>query len=268
MNAAEFARMAKWLEARWGKAWRGLVLPVTMIVMWELSTRYGWLNTAFWATPGKVLHTAVGQIADGEFWPGIEASLARNFAGFAIGSVAGVLLGCLLAFSNAADMVVGTLFHSVKQIALFEWIPLMSIWLGSGEVAKIAFIACTAVFPVTLNLYAGIKSTDQRYFEVARVLKLSRWHTLCRVVFPAALPHLATGLRLALIYSWLATIGAEYFFTAGAGIGNTMIDGREMFEMDLVIFGMIVAGLVGLSLNLLANQIIKGLAPWQQAAAR
>jgi sulfonate transport system permease protein len=99
-------------------------------------------------------------------------------------------------------------------------------------------------------------------------LKLSRWHSLRRVVFPAALPHMATGLRLALIYSWLATIGAEYLFAAGAGIGNTIIDGREMFDMALVIFGMIAVGLVGLSLNLIANQMIKRLAPWQQAVPR
>jgi sulfonate transport system permease protein len=253
---------------RWRRIARGLVVPASVIIIWDLSARLGWLNLAFWATPAKVAYTAARQIASGEFWPGLSASLTRNFAGFFIGSTVGALLGCTLASSRTADLVIGPLFHSVKQIALFAWIPLMSIWLGSGEVAKIAFIACTAVFPVTLNLYAGIKSTDPRYFEVARVFKLSRWHILRRVVFPAALPHLATGLRLALIYSWLATIGAEYFFTAGAGIGNTMIDGREMFEMDLVIFGMIVVGLVGLSLNLFANQMIKRLAPWQQGTSR
>ena len=253
---------------RWRRIVRGLIVPISLLIIWDLSGRLGWLNLAFWATPAKVADTAASQIASGEFWPGLSASLTRNFAGFFIGSTAGVLLGCALAFSHRADLVIGPLFHSTKQIALFAWIPLMSIWLGSGEAAKIAFVACTAVFPVTLNLYAGIKSTDQRYFEVARVLKLSRWQILRRVVFPAALPHLATGLRLALIYSWLATIGAEYFFTAGAGIGNAMIDGREMFEMDLVIFGMIVAGLVGLSLNFLANQMIKRLEPWHQAALR
>jgi sulfonate transport system permease protein len=243
-----------------------MVLPLAILLLWALSARLGWLNTAFWATPAKVLHTAAGQIADGEFWPDIEASLARNFAGFLIGSVAGLILGCVLAFSRTADLVVGPLFHSAKQVALFAWIPLMSIWLGSGEAAKVTFVAGTAIFPVALNFYAGIKSTDQRYFEVTRVLELSRWQTMRRMVLPAALPQLATGLRLALIYSWLATIGAEYFFAAGAGIGNTMIDGREQFQMDLVIFGMIVVGLVGLLLNLTANQLITHLVPWRQAA--
>jgi sulfonate transport system permease protein len=265
MSIAQLASPAHWSATRWRKAGRGLALPVLILAAWEAGARCGWLNTAFWATPEKVLHTAIDQIAAGEFWPGLEASLARNFAGFLLGSAAGVVLGCLLAFSRAADLIIGPLFHSVKQIALFAWIPLMSVWWGSGEVAKVVFVACTAIFPVTLNLYAGIRSIEHSYFEVASVLKLDRWQTLRRLVLPASLPHLATGLRLALIYSWLATIGAEYFFASGAGIGNTMIDGREQFQMDLVIFGMIIVGLVGLSLNLLANQAIALLVPWRQA---
>jgi sulfonate transport system permease protein len=91
--------------------------------------------------------------------------------------------------------------------------------------------------------------------EVARVFRYSKWQTVAHVVLPAALPSVFTGIYLALIYSWLATLGAEYLLVAGSGIGNTLVDGSEQFRMDLVVFGVIVVGVTGWALNALARAV-------------
>jgi sulfonate transport system permease protein len=98
--------------------------------------------------------------------------------------------------------------------------------------------------------------------EVARVYGYTRWQTVAQVVLPAALPSVFTGIYLALIYSWLATIGAEYLLVAGRGIGNTLIEGSEHFQMDLVLFGMAVIGGVGWAMNAAARALERRLARW------
>ncbi len=149
----------------------------------------------------------------------------------------------------------GPSFHTVKQISLFAWIPLISVWFGLGDAAKVAFLSLAAFFPVVLNTFEGIRAVPADLLEVARVLRFTRTQVLWRVVLPSAAPSIFAGIHLGLIYAWLATLGAEYLLVSGQGIGNTMTDGRENFWMDLVIFGVIVVGLVGFTLNWIASRI-------------
>jgi sulfonate transport system permease protein len=241
----------------------GYTLPILVLVAWAVSVQAGWLDHRLWASPQSVVAAATVQVADGSLARDLVASLERVFAGFVVGAGAGLVVGVLMARVAAFDWLLGPMLNGVKQVALFAWIPLISIWLGSGDLAKSAFVALAAFFPVLLNAHEGVRSIDRRYLEVASVLCLSRWQRLRKVVLPAALPSIVTGVRLALIYSWLATIGAEYFFAAGAGIGNSMIDGRDEFRMDLVILGMALIGLVGFALNALAGGMERRLLGWR-----
>jgi len=102
---------------------------------------------------------------------------------------------------------------------------------------------------VVAHVSDGIRNVSPELLEVARVYRYTRWQVVVRVVLPAALPSVFTGIYLALIYSWLATLGAEYLLVAGSGIGNMLIDGSEQFRMDLVLFGIVVIGIVGWALN-------------------
>ena len=170
-----------------------------------------------------------------------------------IGTTLGLVLGCLLGLSHYFERLVGPSFNTFKQISLFAWIPLISVWFGLGDVAKVVFLSLAALVPVVVNTCDGLRNVPPNLLEVARVYRFSRWQTIVGVMLPAALPSIFTGLYLALVYSWLATIGAEYLLVSGEGIGNTLIDGSEHFMMDLVLFGMVVIGLVGWSLNALAR---------------
>ena len=113
----------------------------------------------------------------------------------------------------------------------------MSVWLGTGELAKLVFISLAAFYPVALNTFEGIRSVSPAHVEVAKVFRFSRLQVFRRVVLPGAAPSIFTGIKVGLVYAWLGTIGAEYLLAAAPGIGNLMIDGRESFRMDKVLLG-------------------------------
>jgi sulfonate transport system permease protein len=240
--------------------WRGLVLPVAAVLLWGLLAACHVANPNLLVAPGQVLKSAWQLTVSGRLWDSLSSSLARELAGFAIGTVLGLLLGAALGLSRGFDRSVGPSFNTFKQISLFAWIPLISVWFGLGDTAKVVFLSLAALVPVVVNTCNGIRATPAPLLEVARVYGYTRWQTVLGVVLPAAVPAIFTGIYLALIYSWLATLGAEYLLVAGQGMGNLLIEGSEHFQMDMVIFAMAVVGVVGWAMSAAARLIERRLA--------
>jgi len=261
LDRAELAVVAP-LAPQGSRRWRGLVLPATAVALWWAASRLDLVNSALLVSPGKVLETAWEMLASGRLWRALSASLARELTGFFIGTTAGLVLGALLGLWPRFNRMVGPSFNTFKQVSLFAWIPLISVWFGLGDVAKVVFLSLAALVPVVVNTAGGIQATPASLLEVARVYGYTRWQTVTRVVLPSAIPSIFTGVYLALIYSWLATIGAEYLLVSGRGVGNLLIEGSEHFQMDLVIFGMAVIGGMGWLMNAsaraLERRIFKG----------
>jgi sulfonate transport system permease protein len=233
----------------------GAVLPILLLSAWAGAVHAGLLDVRLWSSPELVLTSAWAALRDGSLAAALAASLKRDLLGFAIGAGLGLPLGLLLARVRLADRLLSPTLNATRQIALFAWVPFLSLWLGNGEQGRTAFIALAAFFPVLLNSHVGAAQVEKRYLEVARVLCLKPHRMILKVILPSALPSILTGLRLGLIYAWLGTIGAEYMFATTAGIGSMMMDARELFRMDLVILGMIVIGGVGFLLNALLSRI-------------
>ncbi|KVE89698.1 taurine ABC transporter permease [Burkholderia cepacia] len=250
--ATTAARVARRLRA---PDWRGFVLPLVAFALWWAIASAHLVNSGLLVGPADVLRTAWVQATSGALGRALSASLAREACGFAIGAAGGLLLGTALGLSRLAARMVGPSFDTFKQISLFAWIPLISVWFGLGDVAKVVFLSLAALLPVAAHTCDGIHAVPRAYVDVARALRYSRFQLVRHVILPAALPSIFTGLYLGLIYSWLATLGAEYLLVAGSGIGNTLIDGSEQFRMDLVLFGIIVVGVTGWALNAIARAI-------------
>jgi sulfonate transport system permease protein len=245
---------------------RGLVIPALLLVAWWAAVQFGWSTSPLLVAPQQVAATALAQIANGQLFVALAASLSRDLIGFAVGTTAGLLFGAALGTSRSFEKLAGPSFHTLKQISLFAWIPLLSVWFGLGNAAKVAFLSLAAFFPVVLNTCEGIRGVPRELLEVARVLRFGRWQTWRRVILPAASPSIFAGIHLGLIYAWLATLGAEYLLVSGQGIGNALIDGREHFRMDLVLFGVIVVGLVGFTLNWIAGRLEARALAWRGAS--
>jgi sulfonate transport system permease protein len=233
----------------------GATIPVMLMLAWAVATHFGLLDERLWSSPQQVLAGGWGVLRDGTLLGALKASLARDLTGFGIGAGAGLGMGLLLARVGVMDSALSPTLNTTRQIALFAWVPFLSLWLGNGEDGRVAFIALASFFPVLINAHFGASQVETHFLEVARTLRLKPHRVWLKVILPSAFPSILVGLRLGLIYAWLATIGAEYLFATTLGVGALIMDARDLFRMDLVIFDMAVIGGVGFGLNALLSRI-------------
>lgn len=243
---------------------RGLVLPALLIAVWQLAVSLHWVDTRIVVPPLQVLASGWDWIAGGRLLPGLGASLWRDAAGFLAGAAAGVAVGLVLGVSALGNTVFGPTFHTLKHISLFAWIPLLSAFFGRDDLAKVVFIAFSTLYPVALATLEGVRGIARSQQEVARVYGFGPWQSLTRLILPAASPQILAGLHLGLIFAWLATIGSEFLLVgSGEGIGLAVIRGRASFRVDLIVFGMLVIGLIGMAMNELASRAEARLLHWR-----
>ena len=264
--AARPAQAGPSLWQRTRSARRGLVVPAIILVAWIVVTHFGLANKHLLVGPSKVVTRAIEEVTSGGLFTHLLASLQRDFLGFGLGASFGIVVGGLMGISRLWERLVGPTFNGAKQVAVFAWLPLLSVWCGTGELGKVVFIALAAFYPVVVNTHEGVRSVAREHVEVARAFDYSRWQIVRKVVVPSALPSVFAGLQLGLIYAWLGTIGAEYLLAPGEGIGNLMIEGRESFQMDKVLLGVVVVGVVGASINALVLKLEGRLLKWRVTA--
>jgi sulfonate transport system permease protein len=168
-----------------------------------------------------------------------------------IGSLAGVLLGIIAGCSPLAERFVAPSLNSVRQVALFAWIPLLTAWFGDGDTAKVILIAVAAFFPAALNTEIGCREAPAALIEVGRVFEFSYLARVRRIVLPSARPSIAAGLQIALTSAWIGTIGAEYLIDQGDGLGVFLASARMDNRMDVVLVCIVALGLIGYLLSTL-----------------
>lgn len=242
---------------------QGAVIPLALIVWWLFALRSGSIGAPLDVSPKQILDRLFSLARNGELWGALSQSLLRNFLGLAWGAVSGLVLGVLIGACSPFRGFVAPTLHGIKHVSLFAWIPLIMTWFGIGEMSRLVFIALAAFFPIVLNTIEGVSSVPRPYIDVARVLGFSRWQLFTRTILPAALPSIFAGFNLALIYSWLATLGSEYLLTSSEGLGTLLVEGKDNLWLDQVLVGILLVGVVGLVLNAISNRIEKHLMRWR-----
>lgn len=242
---------------------RGALIPAALVLIWLAVVDGGAVRNPL-LVPLRDIAAGLLWDADGQqIWPALGISLLRVLMGFTIGGLAGVAVGVALGLSRPAHQSVAPTIHSVRQITLFAWIPLLTAWFGNGELAKIAFISIGVFFPIFVNTEQGLRSIPIAYREIAEVTRLPLHKRLIKLILPGALPSILIGVEVALLTAWIGTVGAEYAIGSGRGVGSYLAAAREQFRMDLVLVGVLVLALVGYALSLLSGFAFRKLIKWQ-----
>lgn len=224
------------------------MVPALIVGLWYAATVAFALSPVVLPSPFAVFRTIFDPVTRGFLGHALVGSLGRMTVGLIAGILAGTVFGLLVGSSRLLWMIVNPWFVFTRQISVFAWIPLLTMWVGGGETAKIIIIAIAAFYPMAMNTVQGVVNVPRGFVELGRVLCLSPWRMLRRIVLPAALPSLVNGMMLAVIHAWLGTIGAEYLTGMSVGIGAYVMEARSEFRTDLVVAGVVMIGIVGMVL--------------------
>lgn len=247
------------------KPLRGLVVPVLLLVLWEIMSRRDAVHAYAFTPLEDIARAFVHLVGNGELWVNLLGSLHRTSTGLAIGVIAGLFVGLLMAFSKIANTLISPLYHSIRQVPLLGLTPLIGLWVGNGEPAKVFIISLAAFYPMVLNTYEGLRNVDDSWREVGRVYGFSTWKLFWRVQLPAAIPSLFTGLTQAVPFAWITAVGSELLFNAGAGLGNLMMTAELGAHMDIIIVCAISVTLLGMGMSYGVNALAAHVLRWREA---
>lgn len=216
--------------------------------------------------PPVVIEAAANLWGRGLLQRDLLTTIGRVAAGFAIGSAAAVVLGTLSGLSRRVSAAVEPTLQALRAVPTLAWAPLLLLWLGIDEAPKVTLVAIGAFFPVYVNLVAGIHDVDRKLLEVARIYDLSSRAIARRVVIPASLPSLMTGLRLGLSQSWLFVVVAE-FFGASAGLGFRLTDSQQSSRVDLMFVGLLCLAILGKVTDMVLHALEERTLRWRDTLA-
>ena len=230
------------------------LVPVTLIVAWQIASSLGWLSTRVLPAPVDVLKAAWTLTASGELWTHVKVSAGRALSGLAIGGGLGLALGLLTGSVKLFETLLDSTIQMVRNIPALALIPLVILWFGIDETAKLFLISVSVFFPIYLNTFHGIRNVDPQLIEMGRTYGLSRWQLYREVILPGALSSILVGLRFSLGLMWVILIVAETI-SAQAGIGYLTMNAREFLQTDIVLVGILLYALLGKLADLFARSL-------------
>lgn len=220
------------------------LLPIAILASWEIAARVGWLSSRILPEPFAVLKAGVALAATGELWQHVKVSSLRALTGFAIGGGLGLLLGLLTGSFRKVEIVLDTTLQMIRNIPPLSLIPLVILWFGIDEMAKLFLISLGVFFSVYINTFHGIRSVDPALIEMGKSYGLKGWSLYREVILPGALSSILVGVRYALGFMWVILIVAETI-SAQAGIGYMTMNAREFLQTDVVLLGILLYAVLG-----------------------
>jgi len=235
-------------------------------VIWHLASISGLIKPYLLPPPTAVAATIWELALNGRLVRDLQASVLRWAVGFLCGGGLGLLLGSWVGLSRRAERLLDTSVQMLRTVPFLAMAPLLIIWLGLGEAPKLTIVGLAAFFPVYINTFAGIRNVDRKLIEVGQVYQLSQAEMLTRVIIPAALPSVFTGVRYGLGVAWLGLVVAE-LMGATQGLGFMLIEGREFVRIDVVVAGILMFSLVGKAVDLFVRQLEARFLRWRDTYA-
>lgn len=242
------ARAARAAAARSGRqdastAWLGWLPPILLLASLEIAVRAAWVPRHLLPAPSDLAVT-LWHLGSEVVLHHVLASSLRVLAGFGIGASLALLIGGAVGLKRPLEHLPDPTFQALRAIPSLAWVPLLLLWLGIDESPKIVLIAIGAFFPVYLSVSSGLRDVDRKLVEVAHMAGLSSLALARRVLLPAAMPSVMTGLRNGLSLAWMFMVAAE-LIAATKGLGYLLTDGRETGRADLVLSAIALLALLG-----------------------
>jgi ABC-type nitrate/sulfonate/bicarbonate transport system permease component len=235
---------------------------VLLLLGWQFGSLAGWINTRILPSPWQVLTSVFRLSATGELWANLRVSCLRALAGFVIGGSIGLFLGFLTATSRWLETLLDSSLQMFRTIPHLALTPLVIIWFGIGEQAKVFLITCGVLFPIYLNTFHGIRSVDRHLINMAMVYGLNRYQLWRQVILPGALPSILIGVRFSLGVMWMTLIVAETI-AASSGIGYMATSARELMQTDVMVLSILIYALLGKLADVFARGMERRWLKWK-----
>ena len=226
----------------------GLLVPVIILVVWQIATTSGLVPTYRLPTPASVFTAGVELAERGQLWTHIAISVQRVLLGFAIGSLIGLAVAAVVGLSKLGDVLLSPTLAALRAVPSLAWVPLLILWMQIGEESKVTLIAIGAFFPVYTTVADSLRHVDPHLVEAGRSFSLRGWSLFRTVQLPAVVPSVMSGLRLALAQSWLFLVAAE-LIASSMGLGFLLDDSQNNGRVDRIILAIVLLALLGTITN-------------------
>jgi sulfonate transport system permease protein len=243
------------------------IVPVLLILLWQAASQLGWLRELVAPAPTAVASAAWRLTLSGELWTHVRVSTWRALTGFAFGGGIGFALGLANGLSSTSEALLDSTLQMIRNIPHLALIPLVILWFGIDEEAKLFLVALGVFFPIYVNTLHGVRSVDRHLLEMGRAYGMSERQLLWRVVLPGALPSVFVGLRYGLGIMWLTLIVAETI-SASSGIGYMAMNAREFMLVDVVVFAILVYAALGKLADSIARLLERACLSWNPVYAK
>lgn len=237
------------------------IVPILLIILWQLLVQFGWLTTRILPAPTAVIQAAITLASSGELLHHVITSSTRALVGLLIGGTIGFVLGLLNGVFPLAEKLLDSSVQMLRNIPHLAMIPLVIVWFGIGEPAKIFLVAIGVMFPIYLNTFHGIHTIDKGLLEMGKVYGLKPVEQFWQIILPGALPSILVGLRYALGIMWLTLIVAETI-ASDSGIGYMAMNAREFMQTDVIVFSILIYAGLGKLADSTAKMLEEKLLQW------
>jgi sulfonate transport system permease protein len=252
------------------RIWREFLpwlVPIASVILWQILSQAGVLSTKILPAPLDVFKVGIKLAQSGELLKHITISGTRALVGFVIGGAIGFLLGLINGSFAIAETLLDTSMQMLRNIPHLALIPLVILWFGIGEEAKIFLVVIGVMFPIYLNTYHGIRTVDSGLIEMGKVYGLNSLKIFWEIVLPGALPSILVGIRFSLGIMWLTLIVSETI-AADSGIGYLAMNAREFLQTDVVVFAILLYALLGKLADAIARYLELVLLQWHPAYSK
>lgn len=240
---------------------------IVVILAWHFASVCGVVNPVFLPTPGKVVSTIVDSIASGAIWDDLYISCYRIFMGFIYAVIVGVVLGILAGCFAGVEAFIQPLTEFLRYLPVPAFVPLIMVWVGIGEEAKIAVIFMGTLFQLIPMVADDVRSVPEDYINAAYTLGANRWKVLWKVLIPAMLPRLMDTLRMMMGWAWTYLVVAE-LVAANSGLGYSILKAQRYLKTDTMFAGILIIGLLGLVIDRTFGFISKKLFSWAEGGTK